>query len=170
MGLWQKVLNRIFVNHHTTRLKEGDKAPAFSGKNEKGEVLSLESFKGKKLVIYFYPQDDTPTCTTESCNLRDNYSKLKKKGYEVLGVSPDDEKSHQKFIKKYKLPFSLLADTDKSVIHAFDVWGSKSVFGKTYDGIIRTTFVIDENGTIERIIQDVEAKNHTEQILEKQTV
>lgn len=156
------------MNHHSTKLKEGQKAPDFSAKNENGELISLKSLLGKKVVLYFYPADDTPTCTTESCNLRDNYSKLKRKGYEVFGVSPDDEKSHQKFIKKYKLPFSLLADTDKKIIHAYDVWGSKTVFGKTYDDLIRTTFVIDEKGRIEKIISDVKAKVHTEQILEPQ--
>lgn len=163
-------MNFFIVNHHSTSLKEGDKAPDFSVKNEKGEIVFLKSFKGKKVVLYFYPADDTPTCTTESCNLRDNYSKLKRKGYEVFGVSPDDEKSHQKFIKKYKLPFSLLADRDKKIIHAYDVWGSKTVFGKTYDDLIRTTFVIDEKGKIEKIIRDVKAKVHTEQILQSQLV
>ena len=157
------------MNHHTTKLKEGQKAPDFSANNENGEVISLKSLLGKKVVLYFYPADDTPTCTTESCNLRDNHAKLKKKGYEVFGVSPDDEKSHLKFIKKYKLPFSLLADTDKKIIHAYDVWGSKTVFGKTYDDLIRTTFVIDEKGNIEKVIRDVKAKAHTEQILEPQT-
>jgi peroxiredoxin Q/BCP len=164
----EAILKKFRVNHHTTKLKEGDKAPDVSGKDENGNMVSLKDLKGKKVVIYFYPQDDTPTCTTESCNLRDNHVSLKRKGYIVLGVSPDDEKSHQKFIKKYKLPFSLIADPDKTWINAFDVWGSKTVFGKTYDGIIRTTFVIDEKGKIERVIRDVEAKNHTEQILEKQ--
>ena len=121
------------------------------------------------MILYFYPQDDTPTCTKESCNLRDNYASLKRKGYEVLGVSADDEQSHQKFIKKYDLPFSLLADTDKKVIKAYDVWGSKTIFGKTYDGIIRTTFVIDEKGKIEKIIRDVEAKDHAGQITENKS-
>lgn len=164
----QRILKLFIVNHHSTKLKEGQKTPDFSAKNENGELISLKSLLGKKVVLYFYPADDTPTCTTESCNLRDNYSKLKRKGYEVFGVSPDDEKSHQKFIKKYKLPFSLLADTDKKIIHAYDVWGSKTVFGKTYDDLIRTTFVIDEKGRIEKIISDVKAKVHTEQILEPQ--
>ena len=166
----QTIIKAISVNHHTTKLKEGDKAPDITGKNEKGEIVSLKDLKGKKVIVYFYPQDDTSTCTKESCNLRDNYSGLKKKGYEVIGVSPDDEHSHQKFIKKYKLPFSLVADTDQKWIKAFDVWGSKTVFGKTYDGLIRTTFVIDEKGKIEKIIRDVEAGNHWEQIIEKQPV
>lgn len=154
------------MNHHATKLQEGDKAPDFSVVNEKGEIVSLKSLKGKKVILYFYPADDTPTCTTESCNLRDNHSKLKRKGYEVFGVSPDDEKSHLKFIKKYKLPFSLLADTDKKIINDYDVWGSKTVFGKTYDDLIRTTFVIDEKGRIEKIIRDIKAKDHANQILE----
>lgn len=157
------------MNHHSTHLKEGDQAPDLSAKNEKGELVSLKSLKGKKVILYFYPQDDTPTCTKESCNLRDNYASLKRKGYEVLGVSADDEQSHQKFIKKYDLPFSLLADTDKKVIKAYDVWGSKTVFGRTYDGIIRTTFVIDEKGKIEKIIRDVEAKDHAGQITENKS-
>lgn len=156
------------MNHHTTKLKDGDKAPEISGKNEKGEIVALKDLKGKKVIVYFYPQDDTSTCTKESCNLRDNYSVLKKKGYEVIGVSPDDERSHQKFIKKYKLPFSLIADADQKWIKAFDVWGSKTIFGKTYDGLIRTTFIIDEKGKIEKVIRDVEAGNHTDQILRSQ--
>lgn len=158
------------MNYHASKLKEGDKAPAFSVKNENGDLISLKELKGKKVVLYFYPQDDTPTCTIESCNLRDNYSELKRKGYEVFGVSPDGEKSHQKFIKKFKLPFSLLADTEKEIIKAYDVWGGKKVFGRSYDGLIRTTFVIDEKGVIEKIIREVEAKNHSEQILERQIV
>ena len=157
------------MNHHSTHLKEGDQAPDLSAKNEKGELVSLKSLRGKKVILYFYPQDDTPTCTKESCNLRDNYASLKRKGYEVLGVSADDEQSHQKFIKKYDLPFSLLADTDKKVIKAYDVWGSKTIFGKTYDGIIRTTFVIDEKGKIEKIIRYVEAKDHAGQITENKS-
>lgn len=157
------------MNHHSTHLKEGDQAPDLSAKNEKGELVSLKSLRGKKVILYFYPQDDTPTCTKESCNLRDNYASLKRKGYEVLGVSADDEQSHQKFIEKYDLPFSLLADTDKKVIKAYDVWGSKTIFGKTYDGIIRTTFVIDEKGKIEKIIRDVEAKDHAGQITENKS-
>ncbi len=160
----QTFIKTFSLNHHTTKLKIGDKAPDISGKNEKGETLSLQDFLGKKLVIYFYPKDDTSTCTTESCNLRDNYASLKNKGYEIIGVSPDDERSHQKFISKYKLPFSLIVDTDHAWIKAFDVWGSKTVFGKSYDGLIRTTFVIDEKGTITNIIDEVEAKNHAEQI------
>ena len=158
------------MNHHNTKLKEGDKAPDFTGRDEGGNIVSLKELRGKKVILYFYPADDTPTCTTESCNLRDNYPTLKRKGYEVFGISADDEKSHQKFIKKFSLPFSLIADTDKKIINAYDVWGSKTVFGKTYDDLIRTTFVINEKGKIEKVIRDVKAKAHTEQILEPQTV
>jgi peroxiredoxin Q/BCP len=155
------------MGNHTTGLKEGDKAPDFKAKDQNGKVVSLKDFKEKKLVLYFYPKDNTPGCTVEACNLRDNYSTLKKKGYAVLGVSADEEKKHLKFIEKYDLPFPLLADTDLKVIKAYDVWGQKKFMGKTYDGIIRTTFVIDEKGKIEKVITSVDTKNHTEQIFEK---
>ena len=149
-----------------TRLKEGDKAPEFKITNELGEQMSLADFSGKKLVLYFYPKDSTPGCTAESCNLRDHYTDLKTKGFEVLGVSADNEASHQKFIKKHELPFHLLADTEKEVLNAYGVWGPKKFMGRTFDGIYRTTFVIDENGMIERIFTKVKTKEHTEQILE----
>ena len=152
--------------NYVTRLKEGDKAPDFKGKDQDGKVISLKDFKGKKLVIYFYPKDDTPGCTVEACNLRDNYATLKKEGYEVVGISADEEKKHKKFIDKYKLPFTLIADVDKKIIEAFDVWGEKKFMGKVFDGIIRTTFVINEKGRIEKVISKVDTKNHTEQILE----
>jgi peroxiredoxin Q/BCP len=148
-----------------TTLKAGDKAPDFSGLNEKDETISLNDFKGKKLVLYFYPKDMTPGCTTQSCNLRDNYDTLLKQGYEVLGVSADSTKRHIKFIEKYDLPFSLLADEDHTVLNAFGVWGPKKFMGKEFDGIHRTTFVIDENGTIIEVIGKVKTKEHTEQIL-----
>ena len=148
-----------------TTLKAGDKAPDFSGLNEKDETISLNDFKGKKLVLYFYPKDMTPGCTTQSCNLRDNYDTLLKQGYEVLGVSADSTKRHIKFIEKYDLPFSLLADEDHTVLNAFGVWGPKKFMGKEFDGIHRTTFVIDENGTITEVIGKVKTKEHTEQIL-----
>jgi peroxiredoxin Q/BCP len=143
----------------------GDKAPIFSAKNEKGETVNLTDYKGKKLVLYFYPKDDTPGCTAESCNLRDNYSVLLKKGYEVLGVSPDTEAKHQKFIAKYNLPFSLLADTDKAIALSYNVWMEKKMYGLTYMGIARTTFIINEEGLIEEIIAKVDTKNHTDQII-----
>ena len=147
------------------KLKEGDKAPDFEVKDQNGKTVKLSDFRGKKVVLYFYPQDNTPTCTVEACNLRDNYSALKSKGYEVLGVSPDSPKKHTNFIKKYSLPFTLLADQDNKIIESYGVWGEKTTFGKTYMGVYRTTFIIDENGKIERIIDDVKSKEHAEQIL-----
>jgi thioredoxin-dependent peroxiredoxin len=148
-------------------LKEGDKAPDFGVVDQNGIVRHLSEFKGKKVILYFYPKDLTPGCTVESCNLRDNYSDLIKKGFEVVGVSADDEKKHNRFIEKYDLPFTLLADVDKKVINAYGVWGPKKFMGKTYDGIHRTTFVINEEGIIEKVIEKVKTKNHTEQILEE---
>ena len=149
-----------------TKLKIGDDAPDFCVINENNDKISLSKFKGKKLILYFYPKDSTPGCTTESCNLRDNYSDLLGLGYDVLGVSADNSSSHQKFIAKNELPFHLLSDTEKKVIKAYDVWGPKKFMGKEYDGIHRTTFVIDENGLIERIFTKVKTKEHTAQILE----
>ncbi|GAB4331688.1 MAG: thioredoxin-dependent thiol peroxidase [Flammeovirgaceae bacterium] len=146
-------------------LKKGDKAPDFVGKDQDGKTVRMTDFVGKKLVLYFYPKDDTPGCTAESCNLRDNYEVLRSKGYAVLGVSTDDEKSHQKFIKKYNLPFPLLADTDKTIHEQFGTWGEKKMYGKTYMGTLRTTFVIDEKGFIEEIIEKVDTQDHTKQIL-----
>jgi len=147
------------------KLKEGDKAPAFKGITETGKAVSLTDYKGKKLVLYFYPKDSTPGCTAEACDLRDNYKMFQKQGYEILGVSPDSEASHQKFIAKFELPFSLLADTDHSIAEAYGAWGEKSMYGKKYMGILRTTFVIDEKGKIEKVIEKVDTKNHTQQIV-----
>jgi peroxiredoxin Q/BCP len=147
------------------KLKVGDKAPDFLIKNQDGKEYSLKDYSGKKVVLYFYPKDDTPGCTAESCNLRDNYSSLKKKGYEVIGVSVDNEKSHKKFAKKFDLPFNLLADTEKKMVNDYGVWGEKMLFGRKYMGIIRTTFIIDEKGKIEKIIDDVETGDHTAQVL-----
>ena len=149
-----------------TTLKAGDKAPEIHGTDENGQPLSLSNFAGKKLILYFYPADNTPTCTIESCNLRDNFSDLKKQGYTVLGVSPDSARKHQNFIKKFDLPFPLLVDDDMKIIKAYGVWGMKKTFGKEYMGLIRTTFIIDENGLIEQVITKVASKRHTEQILE----
>ena len=149
-----------------TKLKAGDKAPDFSAKDEQGNTISLSDYKGKKLVIFFYPKASTPTCTTEACNLRDNYADLKDKGYEILGVSADSAKRQANFKEKYKFPYPLLADEDKEVLKAFDVWGEKKFMGRTFDGIHRVTFVIDENGIIEKVIDNVKAKIHAEQILE----
>jgi peroxiredoxin Q/BCP len=147
------------------KLKIGDRAPSFHGQDESGNTLSLEDFKGKKLVLYFYPKDDTPGCTAEACSLRDDYARLKKDGFEILGVSADNSKKHQKFIEKYKLPFPLIADTEKTLINSYGVWGEKKFMGRVYDGILRTTFVIDEQGVITHIIDKVQTKNHSEQII-----
>lgn len=149
-----------------TPLKVGDQAPDFSGPNEKGETISLADFKGQKLILFFYPKDNTPGCTAEACNLRDNYSELKKQGYALLGVSTDSERKHSNFIKKFDLPFPLLADTERATIEAYGVWGLKKFMGREFDGIHRTTFVIDEKGVIENVILKVKTKNHTAQILE----
>lgn len=149
-----------------SRLKIGDKAPVVVAVDERGMPIRLSDFIGKKVVLFFYPKDNTPGCTAESCNLRDNYAALQRKGFEVVGVSADTEKKHQNFIAKYELPFRLIADVDKKVINSFGVWGKKKFMGVEYEGIIRTTFVIDENGTIERIFDKVKTKNHAEQILE----
>ena len=148
-----------------TTLKAGDKAPDFEAIIQDGSTIKLSDYKGKKIVLYFYPKDNTPGCTAESCNLKDNYSQLQADGYEVIGVSPDGEKSHQKFIDKYELPFSLIADTEKELHEAYGVWGEKSMYGKTYMGTLRTTFVIDENGVLEDVITKVKTKDHTAQIL-----
>lgn len=149
-----------------TKLKAGDKAPDFSARDEQGNTISLSDYKGKKLVIFFYPKASTPTCTTEACNLRDNFKELKDKGYDILGVSADSAKRQSNFKEKYNFPYPLLADEGKEVIKAFGVWGEKKFMGRTFDGIHRVTFVIDENGIIEKVIDKVKAKIHTEQILE----
>ncbi|WP_373834714.1 thioredoxin-dependent thiol peroxidase [Bacteroides heparinolyticus] len=145
----------------------GDKAPDILGINEKGEEIRLSNYKGKKIVLYFYPKDMTSGCTAQACNLRDNYSELRKASYEIIGVSVDGEKSHQKFIEKYDLPFSLIADTDKKLVEQFGVWGEKSMYGRKYMGTFRTTFIINEEGVIERIItpKEVKTKDHSAQIL-----
>lgn len=145
----------------------GDKAPEILGFNEKGEEIRLSAYSGKKIVLYFYPKDSTSGCTAQACNLRDNYADLRKAGYEVIGVSVDDAKSHQKFIAKNELPFSLIADTDKKLVEQFGVWGEKSMYGRKYMGTFRTTFIIDEEGVIERIIlpKQVKTKEHSKQIL-----
>jgi peroxiredoxin Q/BCP len=143
----------------------GSPAPDFSANNQKGETLSIGHFSGKKLVLYFYPKDDTPGCTAEACSLRDNYQDLIAQGYSMLGVSPDTEAKHQKFIEKYNLPFDLLADTDNAVALAYGVWVEKSMYGRKYMGIARTTFVIDEQGNLAEIIEKVDTKNHATQII-----
>lgn len=146
-------------------LQKGDKAPDFSGKDENGNPIRLSDFKGKKLVLYFYPKDDTSGCTAQACNLRDNLPALKNAGYEVVGVSVDDEKSHQKFIAKFGLNFPLIADTDHQLVQAYDVWKEKSMYGRKYMGTVRTTFLIDENGIITDIIEKVKTDAHASQIL-----
>lgn len=148
-----------------TTLEAGQKAPDFKGQIQNGEEVQLSDYSGSKLVLYFYPKDDTPGCTKEACNLRDNFSVLKEKGFKILGVSPDPIKKHTKFIEKYELPFDLLADEDKEVLNAYGVWGPKKFMGREYDGVHRVTFVIDENGTIEHVIKKVKTKEHAEQIL-----
>ncbi len=150
-----------------THLKEGQKAPNFEGINQDGKVMKLADFAGKKLILYFYPKDNTPGCTAESCNLNDNYEELTSKGFEVVGVSPDSAASHLKFIAKYNFSFNLIADTEKKILEQYGVWGEKSMYGRKYMGVFRTTFIIDENGTIEKIIKKVKTKDHTAQILEE---
>jgi peroxiredoxin Q/BCP len=146
-------------------LQANTPAPAFEGIDQDGKTIRLADFAGKKLVIFFYPADNTPTCTTESCNLRDNYALLKSQGFEVVGVSPDGAKKHQNFISKYKLPYPLIADTEHAVMNAFGVWGPKKFMGMSFNGVHRTTFVISETGMIERVFDKVKAKEHAEQIL-----
>ncbi|MFN8242605.1 MAG: thioredoxin-dependent thiol peroxidase [Ferruginibacter sp.] len=148
-----------------TSLTEGTKAPAFKGKDQNGKTVSLADFKGKKLVLYFYPEDDTPTCTVQACNLRDNYGLLKKAGFEILGVSPDEEKKHKKFEAKFSLPFTLLADPDHKIIDKYGVWGEKQLYGRHYMGLHRTTFLIDEKGVIRKIFLKPRSKQHAEEII-----
>lgn len=147
-------------------IKEGSKAPAFKGMDQNGKNVALADFKGQKLVLYFYPKDDTPGCTAQACNLRDNYKKLLKKGIAILGVSVDSVASHGKFIAKYELPFSLIADEDKKIVDKYNLWGQKKFMGKTYMGTTRTTFLIDEAGMVQHIIEKPDTKAHTEEILE----
>lgn len=148
-----------------THLLEGNKAPAFKGKDQNGKPVSLADFKGKKVILYFYPEDDTPTCTIQACNLRDNFGLLKKEGFVVLGVSPDEEKKHKKFEAKYDLPFTLVADPDHTIIDQYGVWGEKQLYGRNYMGLHRTTFLIDEKGVIRKIFLRPKNKQHTEEIL-----
>jgi peroxiredoxin Q/BCP len=148
------------------QLKEGSKAPSFEGIDQNGKSRKLSDYTGKKLILYFYPKDDTPGGTAEACNLRDNQEPLHKKGFEVIGVSPDSEKSHKKFAGKYSLPFPLIADESIKILNDYGVWGEKKMYGKSYFGVIRTTFIIDEKGIIEKIITKVDTSAHTAQILE----
>ena len=148
-----------------TSLKVGDKAPAFEGVNQNGEKISLSDFTGKKLILYFYPKDNTPGCTAESCNLNENYDAWLEKGFEVVGVSPDSQKSHQNFISKFGLRFNLISDTENEILEAYGAWGEKSMYGKKYMGVLRKTFVIDEEGVIVEIFDKVQTKDHTNQIV-----
>jgi len=148
-----------------TSVTEGSKAPAFKGKDQNGNTVSLSDLKGKKVVLYFYPEDDTPTCTVQACNLRDNFGLLKKEGIVVLGVSPDEEKKHKKFEAKYDLPFTLIADPDHTIIDKYGVWGEKQLYGRHYMGLHRTTFLIDEKGIVKKIFLKPRSKQHTEEIL-----
>ena len=147
------------------KLQEGDKAPAFSGKDQNGKTVSLKDLKGSKVVLYFYPEDDTPTCTIQACNLRDNYSALRSAGFRVIGISPDDEKKHKKFEEKFDLPFTLIADPSHKILEKYGVWGQKQMFGNQYMGVHRTTFVIDEKGIIRRIFLRPKNKAHAEEII-----
>ena len=146
-------------------VKEGIAAPAFKTTDANGETVNLKDFRGKKVVLYFYPKDDTPGCTKEACSFRDSFSKFKKQGITILGVSPDSEKSHQKFTDKYKLPFTLLADTDHSIADAYGVYGEKKFMGRTYMGIHRTTFLIDEKGKIKKVFEKVKPEDHADEVL-----
>jgi len=150
----------------TISLKSGDKAPEFSSVDQNGNQIKLSDYKGKKVILYFYPKDNTSGCTAEACSLRDGYEQLANLGFEVIGVSPDNEKSHQNFIKKFDLPFKLIADTDQAVANSYGVWGEKKMYGRSYMGILRTTFLIDEKGIINHVISKVNTGDHLNQILE----
>ena len=156
---------KTFKHKIMTHFKIGDKAPNFSGTDQNGKAHSLADYSGKKLVVFFYPKANTPGCTAEACDLRDNYERFQANNYELLGVSADSAKAQKKFEEKYSFPFALLADEDKSVIEAFGVWGPKKFMGREFDGIHRTTFVIDENGIITDVIEKVKTKEHASQIL-----
>ena len=149
-----------------TTLKEGDKAPEFTAKDQNGNDVSLKDFRGKKVVLYFYPKDDTPGCTKEACDFRDNYASLQKKGFVVIGVSTDSEKSHKKFVEKYDLPFTLIADNEKKIVNKYEVFGEKKFMGKSFMGTHRITFIIDENGKIQKVLKKVDTANSSKQVLE----
>ena len=150
-----------------TQLNEGEKAPYFKGQNQDGKEITLDDFKGKRLILYFYPKDNTSGCTAEACSLNEGYASLTSQGFEVIGVSPDPASSHQKFIAKYNLSFNLIADTDKTIMDTYGVWGEKQMYGRSYMGVVRTTFVIGQNGSIEKIITKVNTKDHANQILKE---
>ena len=148
-------------------LEPGQKAPAFKGKDQKGASVSLKDYLGKKVAIFFYPEDDTPTCTEQACNLRDNYALLRKEGIEVVGISPDDVGSHEKFIGKFDLPYTLIADPQKKIIESYGVWGEKNMYGRKYMGLLRTTFLVDEKGVIKHIFKKPRVRQHAEEIIAK---
>lgn len=147
-----------------SKLNEGDLAPAIEAVDQNGEIITLEEYRGRKVILYFYPKDNTPGCTAESCDLRDNYSQFLEQGFEIIGVSADSEKSHQKFISKFNLPFRLISDVDKKVLKDYGAWGEKKLYGKSFMGIQRKTFIISEDGTVEKIIEKVKTKEHSKQI------
>jgi len=149
-----------------SQLKAGDKAPDFTANDQNGEAVSLSNFSGKTVILYFYPKDDTPGCTAEACDFRDNYQSLQEKGFQVIGVSTDDEKSHKKFVTKYSLPFPLIADTDQAIVQAYGVWGEKNMYGKKYMGTNRSTFIIDADGVISHVISKVDTKASSQQVLD----
>jgi peroxiredoxin Q/BCP len=149
-----------------TKIKRGEQAPGFEGIGRNGEAISLAGMKGKKLILYFYPKDDTPGCTAEACDLNDHYERWIEEGFEVVGISPDSEKSHEKFIRKYGLKFHLLSDPQHEIMEKYGVWGEKKMYGKTYMGVLRTTFIIDETGMVQEVITNVDTKNHSHQIKE----
>lgn len=161
----KKIIISPDKNNKMTTLTEGQKAPDFTAKDQNGNSVSLKDFRGKKVVLYFYPADDTPGCTAEACNLRDNFSDLKKAGFVVIGVSPDDKTSHKKFEEKYHLPFTLVEDPQKKIIDKYEVWGEKNMYGKKYMGLLRTTFLIDEKGVIMKVFKKPKTKIHSEEIL-----
>lgn len=152
---------------HMTNLKIGDKAPAFSGPDQNGKMITSDQFPGKKILLYFYPRDNTPGCTAEACNLRDHYALLRKKGIEIIGVSTDSVKSHKNFESKFSLPFTLISDEEKKIVKAFGVWGEKKMYGKSYEGTFRTSFLIDEHGMITHLFEKVDTKDHAAQVLKE---
>ena len=168
IGLTGPLFEAIFVHlkfeFAMSKLKEGDLAPAIEAVDQNGDRISLEEYRGKKVVLYFYPKDNTPGCTAESCDLRDNYSRFREQDIEIIGVSADSEKSHQKFISKYELPFRLISDVDKKVLQDYGAWGEKKLYGKTFLGIQRKTYIINEDGIVEKIIEKVKTKEHSQQI------
>lgn len=166
----RKFTRNYKITYIMTQLKEGQEAPYFEGIDQDGKMIKLSDFAGKKIALYFYPKDDTPGCTAEACNLRDNYSELIAKGIMVVGVSMDSEKSHKKFAEKYSLPFPLIADTSKKILNDYGVWREKKLYGKSFLGIVRTTFIINEKGIIEKIIEKVETSDHSRQILKNLSI